>query len=88
MRVATTTSSLVFLGAFAAWAAACLTTLKRQNPLVHDSKAKMYLIETAPGQTHWTSEEGKWELIRARTPPSYSPHRSPQIKEDTQTNEL
>jgi hypothetical protein len=54
-----------------------LTEVNRVLPFVPDEfsekaaeqPADKYLIETAPGQTRWVTEEQKWELRRVRNPP-------------------
>jgi leucyl aminopeptidase len=39
------------------------------NVVLYPDSAAEYLIETAPGETQWVTEEDKWELRRVRLSP-------------------
>lgn len=56
------------LSTFVAAATALAVVREGQAPLQLPSQAdaELYLVETAPGETKWVTEDEKWELRRAR----------------------
>lgn len=42
-----------------------LETAEADNVILHPTE-ETFLIETAPGETQWVTEEEKWELRRVR----------------------
>jgi leucyl aminopeptidase len=66
--------SSLALGA-AACAAVLASDIPNQQPLglsTDGASGDRFLVETAPGETKWVSEDEKWELKRVRIPwPSF-----------------